>query len=709
MASFDLSQIPHIAQELESLSSLDDLCWALTDWGQRLCGLEDCVVYLKQGNVLKQAAALGEKRGSDIPGDEAIVNRIGIPIGSGLVGYVAATGVSRYTPDLSQETRYISDVYPGESEYTVPIVHRGTVLGVLDSESRELDGFSSDVRHLMDLLAALAAPHMYAFVGVGPNFHYAIQDLQGLRSESQPQNTDNLNEVFAKITERAALTLHVERANVWLFDESDATQLNCIDHYDAERMTHSYGATLDLSGSPTYLSALKTNRVLAATEPRTDPATQELVGYLDEQNVSSALSAPIRVGSDVVGVISLQHTGEPRSWTPDELAFAGTLSDFATIALVNHDKQQTQAALVQSQKLESLGRLAGGVAHDFNNLLTVINGATDTLQNSTLAPEENRALLRLITQAGDRATKLTRNLMVFSGQQQLHMGVLSIAELFEGFRGLTEGIVREDVNLTYDIAANEAHVEGDRNQLEQVILNLVINGIDAMPDGGKLTVSAWQDADQQVCIAVQDSGSGMSEATQARIFEPFFTTKGDTGTGLGLAISASIIKQHQGTLICAHSTQQGTRFEVRLPVSLRQPDAHQDELDANHTKPPAREQLLYVEDDLAVRQIVEGMLKAIGYDTLVAQDANHALQLIRENEISLLVSDVIMPDMRGPELYQHALKIKPGLAALFVSGYTEDMLIEIPQGDERVNFLSKPFGMRQLREAIEETVSSNRR
>ncbi len=520
----------------------------------------------------------------------------------------------------------------------------------------------------------------------------------------------DLHATYSLIAERAARTLNASRANVWLFTDSSRTTLRCIDHYDLASDSHSVAGNLEAVSFPTYVEALNMERVIRANDAATDPRTAEFgAEYLPAHDIKSMLDAPIRQDGEAVGVICVEQVGAHRVWTDEEANFVGTLSDFATLALTTHHKSLAETALVQAQKMESLGRLAGGIAHDFNNLLTVISGAVETMQlKAKQAGVEEDRLLTLISEAGERARKLTRNLLAFGGQQHLILDHISTRELVEAVRELTEGIIREDIKVRFIDADEEFWTVGDQTQLEQVLLNLMINGMDAIDDAGELSLEVLPPNDEGfVGFAITDSGGGMSQEVQQRIFEPFFTTKGDLGTGLGLSISMGIAQQHRGQLLCTSSDAQGTRFELWLPQSHDHGKTEPSlDLAVTDSERLGQYQLLLVEDEPGVRAVVTQMLSALGYQLLVAESAQHALELIAQEQVDLLISDVIMPDMRGPELYRQALARKPELSALFISGYSEEVFSSLPSEENRIGYLGKPFTVRQLQDAVSDLIEA---
>jgi PAS domain S-box-containing protein len=382
------------------------------------------------------------------------------------------------------------------------------------------------------------------------------------------------------------------------------------------------------------------------------------------------------------------------------------------------DRKQAEERLLQAQKMESIGRLAGGVAHDFNNLLSVINGHSDMLLD-LLSPEDPlRTNLEMIRRAGEKAAGLTRHLLAFSRRQLLQPRVLDLNLVVEEMRPMLERLVGEDVEVRVELAAEAGIVRADPHQLEQAIMNLVVNGRDAMPRGGKLSIKTvvleWDNRHAQqhpearvgpyVMLAVSDSGVGMDEETRRHIFEPFFTTKGvGKGTGLGLSSVQGIVAQSGGFIEVFSEPGGGTIFEIYLPRA--------EEEVAREVRIPeplpalgGRETVLVVEDQAEVRDYVVAALKVYGYRIVQAGSANEALSLCEGEgkHIDLLLTDVVMPNAGGRELANRLEKLQPGLKVLFMSGYTDDVILHHGVLAEGVEFIHKPFRPEQLATKVRE-------
>jgi PAS domain S-box-containing protein len=345
----------------------------------------------------------------------------------------------------------------------------------------------------------------------------------------------------------------------------------------------------------------------------------------------------------------------------------------AGVVLDVTERRRLQDDLLHAQRMESVGRLAGGVAHDFNNLLTTILGVSEMIL-SGLAPGDPLAEdLTAIRDAGRRAAGLTRQLLAFSRKQRLEVRAVDVAELVRGFAPMLSRLIGEDVKVRLDLALGLPRALADPAQVEQIVLNLAVNARDAMPSGGTLTIAAEAGPDgASVRLSVSDTGEGMSPEVAARVFEPFFTTKAPgKGTGLGLAMVYGIVRQHGGTITVDTAPRKGTRFDVLLPAA---PDAARAPDPAVGTA-PARgrgEVVLVVDDEPLVRRAVARALGARGYTVLEAEGGEEALALVdARGRVDVLLSDVVMPGMRGPELVRAFRTRCPGRPALLMSGYPD--------------------------------------
>jgi PAS domain S-box-containing protein len=379
--------------------------------------------------------------------------------------------------------------------------------------------------------------------------------------------------------------------------------------------------------------------------------------------------------------------------------------------------------LRQAQKMEAIGRLAGGIAHDFNNLLMVISGYSEFLLERLGPDPRLRGPAQEISNATQRATSLTRQLLAFSRKQMLAPKVLDLNEVVaENLKMLTR-MIGEDIDLVMVPGPVLGAVRADPGQIDQVIMNLAVNARDAMPQGGKLTIETANvaldeafvrthsplTAGEYVMLAISDTGVGMDVDTQSRIFEPFFTTKGAKGTGLGLSTVYGIVKQSGGFIFVDSQPQRGTAFRAYFPRVDGREDAAaaQDSLGLPHAD-RGQETILLVEDEGNLRRLARQYLETQGYKILEAEDGAAALQIVDgyRGKIDLLLTDVIMPGMNGRELAAQIANLLPSMRVLYMSGYTENAVGHDGTIDVGVTLLQKPFSLPALKECVREVLDS---
>ena len=381
------------------------------------------------------------------------------------------------------------------------------------------------------------------------------------------------------------------------------------------------------------------------------------------------------------------------------------------------EQRSIEHQLYQSQKMEAVGRLAGGVAHDFNNLLTAVIGYADLLAAQLEARGERPSHLEQILGAADRGADLVRQLLGFSRQQTLRPKIVDLNRIVSGIEKLLGRVIGEDVKWVTDLDPDLGSVLVDPNQIEQVVLNLVVNGREAMPDGGHLTLKTRNlEADKRplpgrlhegqsyVVLEIEDTGSGIEESLLDQIFEPFFTTK-SAGTGLGLATVYGIVQQSDGQIRVDSRPGRGTRFTIYLPQVSGTPEQAQ-QAEEQRGLPGGNETILVVEDESAVRNLLRQFLTTQGYRVHTARDGVQGWRLFehRQGEIDLLLTDVVMPRMGGQELAEKVREVHPDLRVLFMSGYSEKQasLLEQMEGSQETGFLQKPFTIEKLANTLRE-------
>jgi len=393
-----------------------------------------------------------------------------------------------------------------------------------------------------------------------------------------------------------------------------------------------------------------------------------------------------------------------------------------SIARDIQERKKLENQLLQSQKMEAIGRLAGGIAHDFNNMLTAVIGYSDYLLMQVDGEGQTHSIIKEIRAAGERASALARQLLIFSRRQYVEPKILNINTVLGEMQKMLERVIGEDIMLDLSLAKKLDTVRMDQSQVEQVIMNLVINAKDAMLKGGELFVKTENiELDEVFCrermdlkpgpfikLSISDTGTGIEKTLQEKIFDPFFTTKEvGKGTGLGLSIVYSIVKQNGGEILLFSAPGEGSTFDIYIPVSRESaPEHYSGDLDTDAHRGSGS--ILVVEDEPAVREIVSTILKDTGYDVFEASNGREALDRYGEHpeHIDLLITDVVMPEMYGTQLAETLRETRPDMNVLFISGYTDASIQERTLLEEDAHFLQKPFKPKFLLKKIEEILTS---
>jgi len=406
------------------------------------------------------------------------------------------------------------------------------------------------------------------------------------------------------------------------------------------------------------------------------------------------------------------------------VAVQGSARDITERKRAEEALRASQLQLQQSQKLEAIGQLAGGVAHDFNNMLTAIIGYTDLSLRRVGLESSLRRNLEETKKAAERAASLVRQLLAFSRKQILEPKVLDLNDAVKDMHKMLTRLIGENIQLATRLETNVGSVKADPCQVEQIIVNLVVNARDAMPRGGKVTIeTANITLDDQtklrhvsvrpgeyVMLAVSDTGSGMDQETQARIFEPFFTTKDvGKGTGLGLSTVYGIVKQSGGNIWVYSEPGLGTVFKVYLPRIDDASATAIEKLAQETIAPRGSETILLVEDEDVVRGLTRKILMQAGYSVLDARGGEEAIRLCRAHAgpIDLLLTDVVMPGVSGKEVADRLLESRPAIRVLFMSGYTDEAIVQHGVLDANVKFIQKPFTWVGLTRKVREVLNRN--
>jgi two-component system, cell cycle sensor histidine kinase and response regulator CckA len=454
--------------------------------------------------------------------------------------------------------------------------------------------------------------------------------------------------------------------------------------------------------------------VVAAADVFRDPRTAvHAAAYFEPIGVVSAIAVPIRSRGDIVGILCCEHVGECRTWSRDAQTFAVAVGNLLSSLFVQVERQRLEEQLRQAQKLEDIGRLAGGVAHDFNNVLTVILGKAGLIAEEERLPQDLRAAANEIAQSGQRAANLTRQLLAFSRKQPIDKRDLDLNDIVRGVSRMLRSLVGEQIEMRLTYAPQPARVRADAGMMDQVMLNLAVNARDAMPRGGRIAIEtsivdvtvpmamrAGRQAGRYVSLRVADTGSGIASEHLPHIFEPFFTTKDvGKGTGLGLATTYGIVQQHHGWIAVESELDHGTVFTVFLPY-LAEPivAATPTNLAAADVKLHGGETILVVEDEAPVRSLIAEALADYGYVVLEAASGTRALEAWKDYgaAVDLLITDVIMPDgVNGVDLARRLRAVNPELRVIYISGYPADVSSEELRSDGD-SYLAKPFSLPAL-------------
>ena len=453
---------------------------------------------------------------------------------------------------------------------------------------------------------------------------------------------------------------------------------------------------------------------------------------LRAQGIRSVAAVPVEVRGELWGMLVFDDCVAEREWSPIEIealrAAAGALGAAVQRLETERELADREEELRQSQKLEAVGRLAGGVAHDFNNMLTAIQGFATLLRGRAEPDGDEAGYVEEILRAAERSATLTRQLLAFSRKQVMRPEVLDLNATVAEMESMLRRLLGETVTLSTSLDPDLAPARLDPGQIQQVIMNLCVNGRDAMPDGGTLQVGTRNRRSDgplpthdgtlppgdYVELSVADSGVGLEPELRDRVFEPFFTTKGaGEGTGLGLATVHGIVSQSRGGIAVESQPGAGTTFRIFFPRCGHEASSgDRDESDADPVEAvPRAGTVLVVEDEASVRRLIAGVLEKAGYGVLSAESGPAALAVLRAHSgtVDMLLSDVVMPEMSGPELARALREHDPGLRVCFMSGYTEDEVFRhgIQTSDE--TFLEKPFTPAELERRVRSLLDRSER
>jgi len=527
--------------------------------------------------------------------------------------------------------------------------------------------------------------------------------------------TVNLNrsEALARVSRVTVRALGADRVGLLLVSEDHSTLTWSFEH-DSDGIGTEQETNWEASLFPRYIKALQDGQMLVVSDVERDERVGELLGpMLGPAGIRSTLDVPIRIKGRLIGVLSAGQTSGIREWTLEDQDLGASIANFASATLETARRDEVEEQLRQSQKMEAIGLLAGGVAHDFNNLLTVILGyaemATDGLEKGHPAVTD----LKQITTAAGRATELTRSLLTFSRKHVLEVKVVDVATSILAFHTLLARIMGEDLEVVTSGLDLPLFVMGDRSQLDQVLLNLATNARQAMPDGGELRIHlrecmvsdamarhrGLERGGQFAQISVEDTGDGMSPQILTRIWEPFFTTKQD-GTGLGLSLAYGIVESHGGFITADSQPGVGSIFRLHLPLTTSERLTESSGPSEPHLS--GNETILLAEDESSLRQLLAASLGKLGYRVIQATDGEEAISQARQHpELAAVIMDVVMPRTSGTDAFEHIRQALPGIPALFISGYApESSQLGSFLQESNTDLLSKPFVVADVAERL---------
>ena len=608
----------------------------------------------------------------------------------------------------------------------------------------EVDSFSVTV------IAAL----IIAFV-----FHPVRTKVESLIDKFFAKSKYNYSLIMKNVTDKLAVMINPDEVRKFILD----TIFSSLQLQYASILNHEKGgfnlvysrtqqedstkktenASYSIPGNSALISLLKERKRVTERGGLPNSIEEHRLTEIEKtlQPVGGEIIVPIFLNKDLIDILILGGKVSGDSFSSEDINLLQSISDYTTVSLKNVDlyadlesqigqtikemeerkkieleKKKLESWLHHSQKLEAVGRLAGGVAHDFNNILFVILGYTDLVLEQVPADSELAENIGIIKESGEKATILTRQLLAFSRKQVLEMKVVKLNSLIEDMAKILGRMIGEDIELDYKFNNSTRGVLADPSQIEQVLMNFAINARDAMPKGGHLTIETKDvefgahniDYNKEIkpgpytLISVSDTGSGMSEDIQRKIFEPFFTTKEKgKGTGLGLATVYGIIKQHNGYIYVYSEPDKGTTFKIYLPVML-DGELAQGEIVADTQIPKGTETILVVEDESSLRKYIIDVLRPLGYKIFGAADSEEALKISAdyEEDIHLLLTDFIMPGINGRELADTLQKDRPDMKVLIMSGYTDDVIAQHGVLEDGINFIQKPVTVTKMASKI---------
>ncbi len=513
--------------------------------------------------------------------------------------------------------------------------------------------------------------------------------------------------------------VHVDRSYVFMFSDDGKSKMDNTHEWCAEgiepQIQNLKGITIEsLPWWMAKLNRFENIHIPCVADLSLDAGSEKAI--LEAQSIKSLIAVPMTYKNSLIGFIGFDSVRVEKVWPEEDIrmlqmigqVFANVLERKRSEELLHEKEHQLRHA----QKIEAVGQLAGGIAHDFNNVLTAIIGYASVLSLKMKEDDPLRINVEAILAATERATSLTRGLLTFSRKQIINPVPVNLNDIIRRVENILSRVIGEDVGLRTVLADENMFVLADCVQIEQVLINLVNNSRDAMPDGGELIINThsvmigsdfikkhgFGKEGMYALISVVDTGIGMDEKTKEKIFEPFFTTKEvGKGTGLGLSIVYGIIARHNGYIDVYSKPEEGAIFNIYLPI-IKQGRLDNKEKETYSAPSGGTESLLIAEDDAEVRILLKVVLAEHGYSVIEAVDGNDAVAKFMENRdrIKLLILDVVMPEKNGKDVYEEIQQTSPDIKVLFVSGYAQDVIQRRGLIEEGRDYLAKPVFPHEL-------------
>ena len=664
-----------------------------------------------------------------------------LPAGTGLAGLAVRKAEPVMTPSVATDPRVVLPPIGREqierelarSALAVPLRIQGAIVGVLTVGDREGRIFSDDDVRLAQVFADQAVLAIEnARLHEEARTH--LTRTQTLLAIGQTVGTTlDLTETLRRVATETRQALGADMVGAYLADGDERILRSIAGSGVPTHLAQAFrDFPLPLKGHRFVENAWEHRQTAWSDDAEADPRIDREV-LARFPHGSLAFVPMIEKGRPIGGLFLVWWTRRP-ALTPDEVLLAEGICRHAAIAVGNarlydetshtlEELRATQEQLIQAQKMEAIGQLAGGIAHDFNNLLTVIIGRSQLLGRDPRAADSVRRGLEIIDKSAKTAANLTRQLVAFSRKQVLQPQVLDLNTVVSGTNEMLRRLIGEDIPLVTVLDPAIGRVKADPGQIEQILMNLAVNARDAMPAGGRLTIETANvelDApdvgrhvgacpEPHIMLAVSDTGVGMSRETQAHVFEPFFTTREvGKGTGLGLSTVYGIVKQSGGWIRVYSEPGAGATFKIYFPRVRAPAEPAEGAITTSADVPRGSETILLVEDEGEVRALARDILQARGYTVLEAPDGAEALRFGQRHAgvMHLMLTDVVMPGINGPELANRLVALRPGMAVLYMSGYTDNAAVHHGVLDSGAAFLPKPIApdalVRKVRELLDQ-------